>query len=184
MIITSELLKKYSIIPFNYNMDEVMLYVNLAEQLWVQPLIGQSMYEEINAQVATNTVSPENATLLVNGGLYQYLSCAVLLQFLPNAYLKISEVGITKTHSDNSESATLEDITYLQSHLRSELETRKRALINWIEEHIASYPKFEPEEQFCGCKAKKDTCGCTVGLVNPQPMQLVYTTPKRNKEIR
>ena len=78
MIINEKYLKQYSPIPVNYNMAEVKNYIPVAEKIWVIPLIGSDLFEEIDEQVKNNTVSEENATLLTEGGLWQYLAFATV----------------------------------------------------------------------------------------------------------
>lgn len=177
MLINKELLKKYSLIPINYNMTEVMNYVDLAELLWVKPLLGSDFYDELVEQVKDNQLSEANSTLLVEA-LYPYLSLAVIVEYLPSSYLHISEVGITKGHSENSDSANLDDITYLTSHLRAELEERKRFTIKWLAERLESFPLWQPEEDFCGCRVIRKGC-CEARLYYPQPLRMLYTTRKK-----
>ena len=95
MIINEKYLKQYSPIPLNYNMAEVKNYIPVAEKIWVKPLIGYDLFDEIEQQVKDNEVSEENATLLTEGGLWQYLAFATVFESLPMIWSDISEVGIT-----------------------------------------------------------------------------------------
>ena len=51
MIINEKYMKQYSPIPLNYNMAEVKNYIPVAEKIWVIPLIGSDLFEEIDEQV-------------------------------------------------------------------------------------------------------------------------------------
>lgn len=181
MIINRENLKKYSLIPFNYNMDEVMNFVDIAELTWVKPVLGSELYDEIQQQVEEDTLTEENGTLLVEA-IWPYLGMAVAHEFLPYAYAHISEVGVTLGKSENSDSADLKQITYLANHLRSQLETFKKNAIRWLEERADSFPTWNPDENFCGCKRPKSCCG-TQELTNPEPLKFLYTTKKKNLKI-
>lgn len=179
MIINELYLKKFSPIPLNYNLTEVMNYVGVAEKIWVIPLIGYDLYDEINEQVKTNTVSEENATLLTEGGLWQYLAFATVYEALPVIWAHISEVGITKGKSDNSDSLDLKDMTYMTQHIRNQVEVLKDQLKKWICEHAESFPLADVCA--CGCSS---CCDHNAKLNRPNPEFLVYGTPRKNTNLK
>lgn len=179
MIINQTYLKKYSPIPVNYNLTEVMNYVGVAEKIWVIPLIGYDLYDEINEQVQNNTVSEENATLLTEGGLWQYLAFATVYESLPVIWAHISEVGITKGKSDNSDSLDLKDMTYMTQHIRNQVEVLKDQLKKWICEHADSFPLAD----VCACNCSS-CCSHDAKLNSPNPQAQIYTTLRRNTKLK
>ena len=120
LIINEKYLKKYSLLPLNYQMNEVMPFITMSQDIWLKPVLGTAFYEELLDQVGNNNLTDENATLLVQAA-WPYLSTAFDYEYLPFAYAHISEVGVTKGKSDNSDSVDLKDITYLQSQIRKNL---------------------------------------------------------------
>lgn len=64
-LMNKEYLKEYSLLPINFNTDEIWNFIPLAEQLHIVPIIGQEMYKELLDQVENNEVTPENASLLL-----------------------------------------------------------------------------------------------------------------------
>lgn len=179
MIINQTYLKKYSPIPLNYNLTEVMNYVGVAEKIWVIPLIGYDLYDEINEQVADNEVSPENATLLTEGGLWQYLAFATVYEALPVIWAHISEVGITKGKSDNSDSLDLKDMTYMTQHIRNQVEVLKDQLKKWICEHAESFPLAD----VCACNCSS-CCNNDAKLNYPNPQAQIYSTYRKNTNLK
>jgi hypothetical protein len=179
MIINESFFKKYSPIPVNYNMAEIKNYIGVAEKIWVKPLIGYDLFDELEEQVESNTVSEENATLLTEGGLWQYLSFATVLEALPLIWSHISEVGVTKGKSDNSDSLDLKDMTYVGQHLRNQVEVLKDQLKKWICEHNESFPLADVCA--CGCSS---CCDHNAKLNKPNPEFLVYGTPRKNTNLK
>lgn len=179
MIINEKYMKQYSPIPLNYNMTEVKNYIPVAEKIWVIPLIGSDLFDEINDQVANNTVSETNATLLTEGGLWQYLAFATVYEALPMIWSHISEVGVTKGKSDNSDSLDLKDMTYVSQHLRNQVEVLKDQLKKWICEHNESFPLADVCA--CGCNS---CCDHNAKLNRPNPEFLVYGTPRKNTNLK
>ena len=178
MIINEKYFKQYSPVPLNYNMAEIKNYINVAEKIWVRPLIGDDLYYELEDQVKNNNVSDINATLLTEGGLWQYLSFATVFEGLPFIWAHISEVGLTKGKSDNSDSLDLKDLTLVQQHLRNQTEVLKDQLKKWLCERSDI---FTIDCCACGC----DCCGNTKARLNkPNPLKMVYGTPRKNTNLK
>lgn len=179
MIINEKYLKQYSPIPLNYNLAEVKNYIGVAEKIWVKPIIGCDLFDEIQEQVDENDISEENATLLTEGGLWQYLAFATVLEALPIIWGHISEVGITKGKSDNSDSLTLKDMTYIQQHIRGQVEVLKDQLKTWLCEHSDVFPSAD----FCACGCS--ICDDNKGKLNkPNPMNQLYSTKRKNVNLK
>ena len=51
VLINEKYLKKYSPIPLNFNMNEVNNYVKITEEIWVKPILGDLLYDELLEQV-------------------------------------------------------------------------------------------------------------------------------------
>lgn len=179
MIINKKFFAEYSPIGKNYDYSEIMLYVPVATEIWIRPLIGNDLLDEIEEQVANNTVSEENAALLTDGKLWQYLCYATCYEGLPFLWTNISEVGITLGHSDNSDSITLKDLTYIQQHLRNQVEVLKDSVKRYICEHAGYYPKAD----LCSCNCD-GCCKHTPKLNAPNPQFQVYKPYKRNTNLR
>ena len=178
MIINEKYFKQYSPIPVNYNMTEIKNYIGVAEKIWVKPLIGYGLFDEIEQQIMENTVSEENATLLTEGGLWQYLAFATVYEALPMIWSHISEVGVTKGKSGNSDSLDLKDMTYVSQHLRNQVEVLKDQLKKWICEHYTYYPLAD----VCACECS--CCGNNAKLNYPNPNQQLYKPYKRCTDIK
>ena len=163
MIINEKYFKKYSPIPLNYDLSEIRNYIVVAEKIWVIPVIGQDLYDEIQKQVDENSLSDENSTLLTEGGLWQYLAFATCLESLAFIWANFSEVGITLGKSDNSESVTLKDITYIEQNLRRQVEVLKESLIMWLNSHSKSFPSYVPY------------CTSPEGMFEPNPNAQILT---------
>lgn len=179
-IINEKFFKEYSPIPLNYNMKELKNYIPVAEKIWVIPLIGSDLFDEIEEQVKNNDLSEENSTLLTEGGLWQYLSYSTCLEGLPFLWAHISEVGITKGKSDNSDSLDLKDMTWVTQHLRNQVEVLKDQLKKWICEHADYYPNLDVCS--CGCSG----CGCNhnAKLNAPNPQAQIWSTYRKNTRLK
>lgn len=181
MLIDSKYLKKFSPIPLNYNLDEVKNYINIAELIWILPIIGDDFYDELCTQVEEDSLTEANQTLFLEA-LYPYLAYAVTLEALPFIWSDINEKGITLNRSENSESVTLKDMTYLESHVRRQVEARKDFFIKYLDTHLESFPLYE-EFKHCGCN-NSDGCCSNAKLHKPNPLYQVWSTKRINTNLR
>ena len=165
-------------IPSNYDYSEIMLYLPIASEIWVRPLIGTELLDRIEEEVENNQVSDEIAALLTEGKLWQYLSYATCLEGLPFLWSNISEVGITLAETDFSKSITLKDLTYIESHLRRQTEFLKDSVKRYICEHSDHYPIAD----FCACGCS--CCSQPSQLNHPNPYQQLYTTRRKCTDLR
>lgn len=177
MIINKANIAKYSNLPTNYDYSEIMNYVDVAEKVWLIEILGYDWYEELEDQVKNNTVTPENATALVEA-IWPYLGFCIMYEALPAIAYHASEVSLTKGHSDNSDAIDLKELAYYQEHLRRQIEARKDFLKKWICEHIDSFPLAVPCN--CGCSS----CNNNAKLNRPNPWAQLWSTYRRNTNLR
>ena len=154
-LITEEYFKTYSPISENYNIKDIKPYFHVAEKLWIEPIIGTPLYEELLDEVEKDEVTPEHATLLLN--IYPLLSFAIVYESLPFVSYHLSQVGITKGKSENSDSVSIKDVNYISTQLRNQCETMKMLLKKFLDEHAEHYPLYYAADNVeCNCD---DECG-------------------------
>ena len=54
MLINKKYLAQYSPLPVNYDVANLIPYVNVAEKIWIVKTIGQELYDELDKQVKDN----------------------------------------------------------------------------------------------------------------------------------
>ena len=178
MLLNKSLLAQFSPLPRNYDFSEVMQYVDITELIWISPIIGDDLYNELLEQVKNNNLTEVNSTLLVKA-IYPLLGFAVVYESLPFLWSHLSEVGLTLGSSDNSQSLTLKDLTYVQQHLRAQCEVRKDFLIKWVCERSDLFPLI------CGCDCECNTCcGGNAKLHQPNAWKQLYTTRRKCTDLK
>lgn len=179
MIINEKFFKEFSPIPINYNMAELKNYIEVAQEIWVRPLIGNDLMDELEEQVAKNEVTDVNASLLVNGKLWQYLCYATCYEGLSFIWANFCEQGITLGKSDFSDSITLKDLTYIESHLRRQVEFLKDSVKRYICERSNYFPLV------CQCECECNSCcGNKAKLNEPNKYQQLYSTRRKNTDLK
>ena len=180
MIINHHFFRLYSPFPKNYDLSEIDNYIRVAEQIYIVPLLGDALYNEINEQVNSNTsggtLSVENSTLLTEGGVWQLLGFATTWVALPLVWGTISENGIQLGKSDNSESMTLKDLTLVQQHLQQLINALRDKVITYLCTHTESFPLFDAS--IC------PNCNCCGHEPVKQLFKPLNHTCRRNKDIK
>lgn len=146
----------YSPVPTNYNWDDIRPFVSIAEEVWVVDIVGRKLYNELLEQVQNNNLTGENSTLLLK--IYPYLSMAIVFESMPFLAYNITEKGVTKGKSDNSEPISNSELINMQNHIRTQLEVLKRMLKNFLNENSDCYPLFKSDDDCC-TTIDIDDCG-------------------------
>ena len=142
-VLTEEYLKANAPISININLKQIKPYISIAEKIWLEPVIGLPLYEELLEQVNTNKLTEENSTLYLM--LAPYISFAVIYESAPFLMYHFSDVGVTRGKSDNSDSITINEANFISTRLRSTLETLKSNFKKWLDDHSDSYPLYKPD---------------------------------------
>ena len=153
-VLTEGYLKANAPISININLKQIKPYISIAEKIWLIPVIGLPLYEELLEQVNTNTLTEENSTLYLM--LAPYISFAVIYESAPFLMYHFSDVGVTRGKSDNSDSITINEANFISTRLRSTLETLKSNFKKWLDDHSDSYPLYKPN--ICDCTNECTDC--------------------------
>lgn len=178
MLLNKKLVAEWSPLPINYNYDEVMLYVPIAEEVWVKKTIGEDLYNQIQDEVDRNELSDATNALMTEGKLLQYLAYATCLEGLPFIAYNFSEVGVTRAKSDNTESVDGKSLSYIEQHLRRQVEFLKGV----VSQYICQRPNYYPLADFCACSC--DCCNQSAKLVNPNKWEQLYTTRRKKTNLK
>lgn len=146
-LINAEYLKQYSLFPKNYDLTDIQNFIPVAEQIHILPILGVALYEELLEQVSENKLTDKNSTLLLE--VYKLEGIAVLYESLPFVWAHVSQVGITKGKSDNSDSIENKDIAYLNTHIKAQLDYAKSYLRDWLNTYAINFPLYKQEDECC-----------------------------------
>lgn len=121
MLLNNDNIAKYTILPTDYNYDEIWNYVNIAEIEYIKPLISEDTYNSFT----------QNAPEIV----LQYLGIQVSQLVLPIIALKVTDKGITRNNSEYSSKATLQEINYLEVRINSTINILYKAFIKYLKDN-------------------------------------------------
>ena len=151
MLISEELLKANSPITYDTLIEDFVPYINIAQKLYFNKLLGAALVEELQTQIAAAQVEPApvinpiteaNRALLVQ--LAPALSFYAVYQGLPFHWASIVNKGLTVRESENSKAVALSDVAQLRRWIKDDAELLLKQLVEYLCKCQATYPLWSP----------------------------------------
>lgn len=145
LLITSNDLRRNSIIDGNVDTDKFIQFVKIAQQMHIQNYLGTKLYDKITDDVVNNNLSGDYLTL-VNEYIKPMLIHFAMVDYLPFSAYQLSNGGIYKHSSENSESATKEEVDYLVDKHRGFAQFYTRRFIDFMSFNNNKYPEYNQNQ--------------------------------------
>lgn len=140
--ISEEYLKNNSIVNDNVSMSLIRPNIILAQDMHIQTIIGQKMYEELQTQVKGQSLTPENKLLLE-----EYVQPAVLWGTLAESTIsllfKITNKNISTKSDGNNNAISKSEADLLKSDFKQKMGWYLARLDEFICHNHQDYPTFK-----------------------------------------
>lgn len=146
-LINEKLFKQYSPVTANTDITEFFPYISIAQDLHIEPILGEPLMAELKDQVTTNTLTPENGDLILK--IAPALSFYAVYQALPFHWATIVNKGITIRESENSKGIDIKDLAQLRQWIKNDADTLKSQLTDYLCRCRTSYPLWRPDGNCC-----------------------------------
>lgn len=156
LLISEELLKLYSPISKNVGIDKVYPFIHLAQPYYIQPILGKPLTEELQLQIDSNNLTEENKALILKIAM----PLAMWTSYLAVRGLgySITQKGLTKEKSENSESLNEKEMGEYILSLKNQAEMAQELLIAYLCNCSELYPLWKPSVE-CKCNKYEPTEG-------------------------
>lgn len=148
LLISEELLKLYSPISRNVSVDKLYPFVHLAQPYYLVPVLGGPLTEELQEQVESNSLTKHNKALIVK--IAMPLAMWTTYLAMRSLGYTVTEKGITKEKSENSESISRTEMADYLMEVKRDAEMATELLIKHLCECKYLYPKWRPTRP-CDC---------------------------------
>lgn len=151
ILIKQEQLTRNTIIGGNVDTDRYLQAIKACQNIYIKPLLGQTLYNKIATDFENNTLSglylemfdDYITEMIIHGSAEIYLS--------QGAYM-VSNNGITKTRTETSETISKEEVDYLVEASRKLYRLYEEQFLKWIKDNpVPEYIK--------ACSVKHKTYG-------------------------
>lgn len=156
LIISEELLKLYSPLSKNVDVDKVYPFLHLAQQYYLEDILGISLLEELQYQVSNDCLTEENKALVLK--VAPVLANYATYLALRSLTYSVTEKSLVKEHSENSEAISRNELGDYILSLKDACEMHKEVLIKYLCRCSLTYPLWRPSQD-CDCKKYVPTEG-------------------------
>ena len=167
-LIDEEMLKTYSIMTRNTGVDKIISYLLLAQDYYMENILGVPLMFELKTQVSTDTLTEANKALIV-----KMAPClAAWTDFLAARSLSYSatQKGLTAEASENSRSLNEKELAYYIHNLRETATMAQDMLVKYLCRCQDQYPLWRPDND-CDCSKYIEENN---GTAEPDWRKLIY----------
>ena len=134
-------LVKNSIIDGNTDSDLFLQYVKISQEIHIQNYLGSKLYDKISADIIAGTLTGDYLTL-VTDYLQPMLIHYAMMDYLPFCAYSVKSGGIFKHNSENSETASKDEVDYLVQKERDFAEHYTRRFVDYICYNSTKFPEY------------------------------------------
>ena len=142
LFITRKDIVKYTSVSGGVDTDKFIQYVKIAQNIHIQNYIGTDLYNKISTSIIAGNLGGNYQTLVEN----HIKPCLVhwsMVEYLPFAAYSVSNKGIFKGTSENSESVSKEEVDFLIEKERTTAQYYTDRMIEHFSFNASSlYPEY------------------------------------------
>lgn len=141
LFITEVHIKETTPVDENVEAKLIRNAIRDAQEMYILPILGTGLYNELRTQINAGTLTALNTTLLDD-----YISRALVFYTLYYGVdmftYKLRNKGIMKQTSENSETITVEELKRLMDSYKNKAEWHSERLTKYLIENEADYPLY------------------------------------------
>jgi hypothetical protein len=141
LLISEDTIKKSTTINGNVDVELLLPYIKVAQDIHIHQLLGTDLYDKIQADITADTLLGVYKTL-VDTYIQPVLIHYSLYECLPFLSYKIMNKDIVRKISETSSAASLEDIKYLRNIVKDTAEYYSERLVDYIKDNTTLYPEY------------------------------------------
>jgi hypothetical protein len=127
-------LVKNTILDGNVDSDKFLQFVKISQEIHIQNYLGSKLYDRISADIV--------AVALVVDYIQPMLIHFAMMDYLPFAAFQVSNGGIFKHNSENSQTASKDEVDFLVQKERSFAEYYTRRFVDFICFDSSKFPEY------------------------------------------
>lgn len=125
------------------NTDDFLVTPMIAnnQRIYIEPILGTALYNELVTQITNSTLTVLNTTLL-NEYIIPCLVNYVKSEAAISLNFKLTNKAVTSKNSENSSPVTKDESIYLMQHWKKDAEYYAERITKYLHENSTSYPLF------------------------------------------
>ena len=115
--------------------------ITWCQDYYIKKILGSNLWNEINDQIDTDTVSANNQTLL-DEWILKALLHYMLYEATPDFLFRYMNKGLLTATAEGYTGATIDQIQYLKNNIKAKAEWYGQQATNFLIVNNATYPKY------------------------------------------
>jgi hypothetical protein len=141
IILDNESIKRFSPISGSLDDDKLSTYVEVAQDIHLQSYLGTKLYNKIQEHALADTM-PTEYTNLIDNYIKPMLMRWTLVEFIPFAPYNVSNKGVFKGTSENSEVVTQEEVEDMVNKYTTLALHYTKRLVDFLCDESQSFPEY------------------------------------------
>ena len=141
LFISPDDLVKRTAINGNVDRDQMVQFIKIAQDIHVQALLGTALYNKLKTDVLNDTLTGNYETLMTNY-VQDVLVHYAMVEILPFLAYKVSNGGVFRKQSENSEGIDKNELEYLIQKERDTAEHYGRRLVSYLTFYGSLTPEY------------------------------------------
>jgi hypothetical protein len=149
LFITTKDIKKHTIMKGSVDPDNFIHYILISQDIHIQSYLGTDLYVKLQDLIKNNLIDDSlyaDYKYLLETHIKPMLIHWSMVDYLPFAAFTMSNKGIYKSKSEDSELADKEEIDFLTSKERNIAEHYTRRFIDYIAYNQAKFPEYNTND--------------------------------------
>lgn len=138
--VTENYLKVVTAINPNIQVEHLVPFTKTVAEMWTRPILGLYFYDDLLVKYNAQTLDADE-TILV-GYIQSGIAWRSAAEAVISTSYQITQKGVQKQSSDNSESAEFNEISMVQGMYIQKAEFYESFLIKWLKENKDLFPNF------------------------------------------
>ena len=139
LFITRNDLVKYTAVNGNVDTDKFIQFVKIAQDIHIQNYLGSDLFNKISDDIIASNLTGDYLTL-VNDYVKPMVIHWAMVEYLPFAAYTVSNKGVYKHSSENSENVSKDEVDFLIE--------KERNTAQYYTERFISYITFNASTKF------------------------------------
>jgi hypothetical protein len=141
LFISEKYYRENSLINENVDSKYLTSTILFAQESNIMRILGTALYNELQSQIATNTVTTLNETLLdeyIAPCLVEYVTA----ELIPHLNYKYTNKNVSTKNSEYSNAVSLSEIKYLEEKHRNRAEYYAERITRYLMQNANLYPLY------------------------------------------
>jgi hypothetical protein len=139
--ITTDEIKSYTLITANVHDSKFEHNIEYVQISSLRPILSESLYDQIDAQIVASTLTVLNTTLL-NTYIKPYLAQRIFEQSMLGLHSEVSPTGIQTRSPDSSTSVDTSMVKMMINDAKGKADHYQELMVSYLSVNQSDYPEY------------------------------------------